>query len=852
MSSYTPITITGTFKGTGGIAAFGQVTFQLTVPLVDNAGIQIVSNDPLTFVLNGSGQLPSGSIVPANNDPLSFPLGTSYLVTFEVNGQQWASNVIVPYNAAGGTIDMTALKPALQGPTWSYGSVTEGAVIASGVTAAMLGGATGASVTAAVATETTRATAAEALAVHLGGTETITGTKTVTADIYFKSGRPWFDVVAFGADPTGATDSTVAINLAIAAANTAGGGTVFFPVGVYLISMVNGTWALNAYAGITLRGIARDLAYIKVAASVGNYANIVQSPTSADCTGFVMEDLTFDANNVNNLISSAVVPGGDPNAGAPQAFYGPTGGGTNVRRVLNCVGSNLRVRRCRFTDIDSTGVLYLANATNLDCWVEDNLFDNIGLSAVVHDHSAVYCSATSMRITGNTFRGYLSGGVGGANGARTAIETHGPYQTVTGNKVFDFAVAGNITGITAQETDACVVAHNHAFDVVAGWLLWSNTSGGYTSGYGLRNVLVVDNTVTVNRDEWYSSLPGQVANGISLAASSNLPMDMVTIARNSIRYLPSTTTPSSTDQYASGICVRNSSLSIANTRIFVDDNVIYGSLSAGIILNIEITAGSVSRNRIYDAATTLYSSMLPAYFSGMFLGGVLTNVVFDANEIVDDQATHTLGQGIYVIGASTSDITGLRGFDNRIQITDGTNVPLIHGDTQTGNGVLVRASVGTFVTPTGLFIAGSTILEKSTGITWTQTATPSGSTWANLLPTGGTAVTAVSLTRGTQATAPTMASLGTGVATATLDASATDMSGCITITMNGSPALGAQCTFTFHTARASTDYVILLTWGVHAQTSLCFTSKATSGFTIYTNSAPAASAVFEVDYLIIG
>ena len=35
---------------------------------------------------------------------------------------------------------------------------------------------------------------------------------------YFKSGRPWFDVCAFGADPTGVADSTLAFNTAIAAA----------------------------------------------------------------------------------------------------------------------------------------------------------------------------------------------------------------------------------------------------------------------------------------------------------------------------------------------------------------------------------------------------------------------------------------------------------------------------------------------------------------------------------------------------------------------------------------------------------------------------------------------------------
>jgi hypothetical protein len=38
---------------------------------------------------------------------------------------------------------------------------------------------------------------------------------TFTADQYFKSGRPWFDVIAFGADPTDTADSTLAFQTAI-------------------------------------------------------------------------------------------------------------------------------------------------------------------------------------------------------------------------------------------------------------------------------------------------------------------------------------------------------------------------------------------------------------------------------------------------------------------------------------------------------------------------------------------------------------------------------------------------------------------------------------------------------------
>lgn len=45
-----------------------------------------------------------------------------------------------------------------------------------------------------------------------------------------------FDVTVYGADSTGVADSTTAIQAAITAMETAGGGTVYFPAGTYLVS----------------------------------------------------------------------------------------------------------------------------------------------------------------------------------------------------------------------------------------------------------------------------------------------------------------------------------------------------------------------------------------------------------------------------------------------------------------------------------------------------------------------------------------------------------------------------------------------------------------------------------------
>lgn len=74
------------------------------------------------------------------------------------------------------------------------------------------------------------------------------GTTTFTGDVYFKSGRPWVDVRAFGALGDGTTDDTAAIQSAI---NAAPGGIVFFPPGVYCVKTVGG---VSESADLTLLG----------------------------------------------------------------------------------------------------------------------------------------------------------------------------------------------------------------------------------------------------------------------------------------------------------------------------------------------------------------------------------------------------------------------------------------------------------------------------------------------------------------------------------------------------------------------------------------------------------------------
>ncbi|MCM3492836.1 hypothetical protein M4D52_05200 [Paenibacillus lactis] len=60
----------------------------------------------------------------------------------------------------------------------------------------------------------------------------------VTAQLGEKANKRWFDVIDYGADPTGQVDSASAIQSAINVANSTGGGVVYIPTGEYKISTV--------------------------------------------------------------------------------------------------------------------------------------------------------------------------------------------------------------------------------------------------------------------------------------------------------------------------------------------------------------------------------------------------------------------------------------------------------------------------------------------------------------------------------------------------------------------------------------------------------------------------------------
>ncbi len=153
---------------------------------------------------------------------------------------------------------------------------------------------------------------------------------------------PWYNVKTYGATGNGSTDDSTAINAALNAARTAGGGIVKVPTGTYIVGQI-----LQIGSNTHMIGDGKGATTIRAKTNmnptvIGNTAGItvLQVYNEAAASNISIEDITFDGNEAGNL-NIDVVTGGTS-----------TGGGTATSQLSPVIRidqvDKLLIRGCEF------------------------------------------------------------------------------------------------------------------------------------------------------------------------------------------------------------------------------------------------------------------------------------------------------------------------------------------------------------------------------------------------------------------------------------------------------------------------------------------------------------------------
>ena len=432
----------------------------------------------------------------------------------------------------------------------------------------------------------------------------------------------------FGAIGNNIADDTKAIQKAIDAVSQAGGGVVFFPRGIYKVTINPATsQAIAIRAKVMLKGTDRQDSIIKLADKQGNYNSVLAGETyQSDLSDFSMYDLTIDSNGTNNPVASE----GDFNQERHRYAV----------RIF--VGAKIRIVRCKFIDQSNVNVITVNGESVADVSINNNIFEQIGGGIKDYDHSTIYGHGKRIQISNNTFS---SRNGAGTTGARAAIETHGDEFIVKENVISGFTYGMNITGY-AKSSKNQSITDNVIKDAFIGILIWSYFSDGNTTNPALENCTIANNKISLNVNDWRRLWEDAPSTGIQLEANSDAPLKNLNIFNNQISFTNFSGAGRPSDSLATGISLgRNAAPTVVSENINISRNKIENSLAAGIYISMPIKQGDISQNTILNPGQGS-GDFHEAYKSGIIASGVFEDVQVNENSLIDNQKNNTIKMGI--------------------------------------------------------------------------------------------------------------------------------------------------------------------------------------------------------------
>ncbi|HEY9216662.1 MAG TPA: putative Ig domain-containing protein, partial [Phenylobacterium sp.] len=291
-----------------------------------------------------------------------------------------------------------------------------------------------------------------------------------------------YDVRDFGAVGDGVANDRDAIQRAIDAAFSHGGGVVVLPAGVFGLRTVgrgDEEAGLQLRSGVTLRGAGMDLTVIRVlAGESGDIEGVVRTVYSEASQDTALEDLTIDGNrsSTTGLVDGLMI-GGD-------SSHAHTDVSVARVQVVNASGYGVEVRSGT-TDVSLVGVS--AHHNGLDGFLFSNAHDvelTNGAAWANGRHGVSVTDGQGLRIDGGTIHDNAGEGIAVQN-----IEPGGAGVAIVGTQVFANGQSGILvkasTGVTVDDVEV----HDNARDGVK-----FEASGGV----GLQNSTIEDNSQAGN------------------------------------------------------------------------------------------------------------------------------------------------------------------------------------------------------------------------------------------------------------------------------------------------------------------------------------------------------------------
>jgi polygalacturonase len=462
------------------------------------------------------------------------------------------------------------------------------------------------------------------------------GANTIRAAVYqpvstpdLSTIAPVHNVISYGADATGATESAPAIQAALNAAATAGGGVVLVPAGVYITSQI-----LQIGSGVALQGAGMGVTTIRAAngflpSQVGslNGLSVLTVANNAGGSNIVISGLTFDGNQAN--ISS--FPGWADEADSHCLDLRNV---DNLQisgiEIINAIRYSMFIVQCThsyvgFCRIISGQESLASGRTQQDgihlsgcrwCVVADNNVDT-GTTAGVGDDAICLQALTSgapvtdITVTGNVLRGGTRGitlvpyldsirnvtivgnDIYGTqdDGILFNVTSSGPTcsnVTIMGNTLAGIAASGNGHGVNLQS----IAAPGYQDVVISG-----NTVSGFanTTGFGIYAGMGSGLLIESNNFDAFTGI--RIIN----IGNSGVPVTRFQILGNTLN-------ASAAASGAVGVMVVDSHDGI------ISDNIINGNASPrsnGVQLlgiSVGVTGVAVNANRISNWATGIVES----------------------------------------------------------------------------------------------------------------------------------------------------------------------------------------------------------------------------------------------------